>query len=69
MTFFYIVFLNFCLLIVTILPNLAAKDKYKFSIEEDANVIYKENFTLVSLTKIVVNVTSNSDSVHRIRSV
>ncbi|UJR34082.1 hypothetical protein I4U23_021492 [Adineta vaga] len=32
----------------TILPNLAAKDKYEFSIGEDANIIYKENITLIS---------------------
>jgi hypothetical protein len=34
----------------TVLPNLAAKDKYEFSIGEDADVIYKENVTLISST-------------------
>jgi hypothetical protein len=32
----------------TQLPNLAAKDKYDFSIGEDADIVYKENVTLVS---------------------
>ena len=32
----------------TSLPNLAAKDKYEFSIGEDADIIYKENVTLIS---------------------
>jgi len=31
----------------TSLPNLAAKDTYQFSIGEDADIIYKENITLV----------------------
>ncbi len=32
----------------TVIPNLAAKDKYEFSIGEDADIVYKENVTLVS---------------------
>ncbi|CAF0864951.1 unnamed protein product [Rotaria sordida] len=32
----------------TLLPNLAANDKYEFSIGEDADIIYKENVTLIS---------------------
>jgi hypothetical protein len=32
----------------TALPNLAAKDKYEFSIGEDADIVYKENITLTS---------------------
>ncbi len=32
----------------TSLPNLAAKDKYEFSIGEDADIVYKENITLTS---------------------
>ncbi|CAF2033671.1 unnamed protein product [Rotaria magnacalcarata] len=32
------------------LPNLAANDKYEFSIGEDANIIYKENSVLISLS-------------------
>jgi len=31
-----------------VIPNLAAKDKYEFSIGEDADIIYKENVTLIS---------------------
>ncbi len=31
----------------TPLPNLAANDKYEFSIGEDADIIYKENVTLI----------------------
>lgn len=31
------------------LPNLAANDKYEFSLGEDADVIYRENTTLISL--------------------
>jgi len=34
----------------TQMPNLAAKDKYEFSIGEDADVIYKENITLITST-------------------
>jgi len=34
----------------TVLPNLAAKDKYEFSIGEDADVVYKENVTMISST-------------------
>jgi hypothetical protein len=33
----------------TFLPNLAAKDKHEFTIGEDANVVYKENVTLISI--------------------
>ncbi|CAF1612561.1 unnamed protein product [Adineta ricciae] len=32
----------------TSLPNLAAKNSYDFSIGEDADVVYKENVTLIS---------------------
>ncbi|CAF3107807.1 unnamed protein product [Rotaria sp. Silwood2] len=32
----------------TQLPNLAANNKYEFSIGEDADIIYKENVTLIS---------------------
>jgi hypothetical protein len=32
----------------TSLPDLAAKDKYEFSIGEDSDIIYKENVTLIS---------------------
>jgi hypothetical protein len=34
----------------TTIPNLGAKDKYEFSIGEDADIIYKENVTMISLT-------------------
>ena len=32
----------------TLLPDLAAKDKYEFSIGQDADIVYKENVTLIS---------------------
>jgi hypothetical protein len=32
----------------TVLPDLAAKDKYEFSIGQDADIVYKENVTLIS---------------------
>ncbi|CAF1343088.1 unnamed protein product, partial [Adineta ricciae] len=32
----------------TLLPDLAANDKYEFSVGQDADVVYKENITLVS---------------------
>jgi hypothetical protein len=32
----------------TLLPDLAAKDKHEFSIGQDADIVYKENVTLIS---------------------
>ena len=32
----------------TVLPDLAGKDKYEFSIGQDADIVYKENITLMS---------------------
>jgi hypothetical protein len=48
----------------TSLPDLAAKNKHDFSIGEDADIVYKQNVTLVSSTTF--NVTNPSH--HRVQS-
>ncbi len=44
----------------TSLPDLAAKDKHEFSIGKDADVVYKENVTMIS------TVTYNETSIRRV---
>jgi hypothetical protein len=47
----------------TVLPNLAAKDKFEFSTGEDADVICKENVTSISSTSFQQGVTNNLDRI------
>ena len=47
----------------TSLPDLAAKDKHEFSLGQDADVIYKENITLVSSRTYNVTVRPGSREV------
>jgi hypothetical protein len=44
----------------TLLPDLAAKDKHEFSIGQDADIVYKENVTLVSARSYNETVRSGS---------
>jgi hypothetical protein len=47
----------------TLLPDLAAKDKHEFSIGQDADIVYKENVTLVSARSYNETVRSGSKDV------